>query len=385
MRILFIFRGVVPPPKREESNRFFFLPESLEGEVLLPVWWSTAQEVREALGPGSYPNHKVKNFHYHFLLAGRSGAVGVRHTLASFRFFLRSGMRLHRERKFDCIFASGHTMTALAGTILRLLTGARLIVELIGTPRNAYRFDRPSRTIVSRIKKLYSDTLLHLTVLSADRVKLLYPDQLRGYPLLRGVPASVLHDFVTLSQVSPTDASENFVLFVGYPWYLKGVDVLIRAFRAVASDYPHIKLRLLGHFPDRVELDALSGDCGQIEFLDARPNPEVLRIMERSMILVLPSRTEGLPRVLLEAMAAKKPIIASDVDGIPHCVRDGYNGLLFRPGDIDDLAEKLRRLLSDGALRERLGRNGLDLARLNYTERAWAEGFEKMMAMLTGR
>lgn len=384
MRILFIFRGVVPPPKREESNRFFFLPESLGGEVLLPVWWSTAQEVREGLGPGSYPSHTVKNFHYHFLLAGRSGFVGLRHAVASFRFFLRSGMRLHRERKFDCIFASGHTMTALAGTILKLLTGARLIVELIGTPRNAYRFDGPSRTIANRIKKLYSDTLLHLTVLSADRVKLLYPDQLRGYPLLRGVPTSVFHDFVTLSQVTPAGTSEDFILFVGYPWYLKGVDVLIAAFRAVAPDFPHIRLKLLGYFPDRAELDALAGDCAQIEFLDARPNPEVLRIMERSMILALPSRTEGLPRVLLEAMAAGKPIIASDVDGIPHCVRDGYNGLLFRPGDAGDLAEKLRRLLSDGALREHLGRNGLELVRTKYTEGLYAEEFEKLVAMTLG-
>jgi glycosyltransferase involved in cell wall biosynthesis len=385
MRILFIFRGVVPPPKCEESNRFFFLPESLEGEVLLPVWWSTAQEAWGELGPGSYPNHVVKNFRYHFLLAGRSGFVGVRHALASFCFFLRSGMRLHRERKFDCIFASGHTMTALAGVILKLLTGARLIVELIGTPRDAYRFDAPSRSIASRIKKLYSDVFLHFALLLADRVKLLYPGQLRGYPLLQRVPSSVFHDFVTLSQVKPADASEDFVLFVGHPWYLKGVDVLIQAFQALAHDFPHIKLKLLGYFPDRRKLHELAGGCEQIEFLDPRPNPEVLRIMERSMILVLPSRTEGLPRVLLEAMAAGKPVVASDVAGIPHCVRDGYNGFLFRVGDANDLAEKLRRLLSDRALRERLGRNGLDLARLNYTERAWAEGFEKMMAMLAGR
>jgi len=384
VRILCIFRGVVPPPKRGELTRFFHLPESLEGEVLLPVWCRTPQQVREDVGAESYPCHVVKRFRYHFLLAGRFGSEGVRHAIASFSFFLRSGIRLHKEKKLDCIFASGHTMTALAGTILKLFTGARLIVELIGTPRNAYRFQSPSRSIPARIGKLYSDTLLHLTVLSADRVKLLYPDQLRGYPLLRGVPTSVFHDFVTLSQVCPAEAGEDFVLFVGYPWYLKGVDVLIKAFRAAAPDFPHIKLKLLGYFADRAELDALAGDCGQIEFLDARPNSEVLRIMERSMILVLPSRTEGMGRVLLEAMAAGKPIVASDVDGIPHYVRDGCNGLLFRAGDIDDLAEKLRRLLSDGALRERLGRNGLELARTKYGERVYAEEFEKMVAATLG-
>jgi glycosyltransferase involved in cell wall biosynthesis len=106
--------------------------------------------------------------------------------------------------------------------------------------------------------------------------------------------------------------------------------------------------------------------------------------MERSMILALPSRTEGMGRVLLEAMAAGKPIIASDVDGIPHYVRDGYNGLLFRPGDAGDLAEKLRRLLSDGALREHLGRNGLGLARTKYDEVVYAEEFAKMVAEALG-
>ena len=186
MRLLCILRGPVPPPSSKTLDRFFHLSESLEGEILLPVWYRSGEETRSALGQGSYPVHEVRKFRYHFLPSGHS--QGVLQAVAVFLFYLRTGMRLHRKRRFDCIVASGHTMTAFAGTILKLLTRTRLIVEVIGTPRRAYCFENPTVTVRSRLKKLYSDVLLHVNLLSADRVRLLYPAQLDGYPLLRGVP-----------------------------------------------------------------------------------------------------------------------------------------------------------------------------------------------------
>ena len=106
--------------------------------------------------------------------------------------------------------------------------------------------------------------------------------------------------------------------------------------------------------------------------------------MEGALILILPSRTEAMGRVLLEAMGARKPVIASNVDGIPYYVQDGFNGLLCRPGDAEDLAGKLRQLLCDTGLREKLAANGLVAARTKYDEKAYAREFGEMVRLTAG-
>lgn len=72
-------------------------------------------------------------------------------------------------------------------------------------------------------------------------------------------------------------------------------------------------------------------------------------------VLAMPSRFEGLPIVLLEAMAAATPVVATSVDGIPEAIRDGVEGFLVDPGDVDQLAERIGRVLNDPALAERIG------------------------------
>jgi len=380
LRILYILRGLVPPPLNARRDACWHLSHVLKGDVLLPVWWDTAEAVHQNLGPQSYPVHTVGRFHYHFLLASRFR--GIRRRVEMFRFFLRMGRRLHRENHYHCIVTYGYMLTALAGVLLKLLTGAKLIVEIVTDPRSIYTSRSPSPTWAGRFTKLLSDILLHLTVLACDRVELRYPGQLASYPLLRRVPASVLHGFVPVSEIVPQpEATERYVLLVGYPWYVKGADLLIQAFRRIAAEFPDVKLKLLGHYPDRTELDALAAGCGQIEFLKARPNPEALKIIAGALILAVPSRTEGVARVLIEGMSARRAVIASDVGGIPHYVRHGQNGLLFRSGDVEELAEGLRTLLLDDDLRQRLADNGFQLARTRLNERVYAEEFHRMVTL----
>jgi glycosyltransferase involved in cell wall biosynthesis len=80
--------------------------------------------------------------------------------------------------------------------------------------------------------------------------------------------------------------------------------------------------------------------------------------MGRCGIFVLPSRTEAMGRVLLEAMACAKPRVGSDLEGIPTVIEDGVDGLLCKPGDVEDLAAKLHRLMGDADLRKSLGLAG---------------------------
>jgi glycosyltransferase involved in cell wall biosynthesis len=266
--------------------------------------------------------------------------------------------------------------------VLKLLTGAKLIIEIVTAPKLVALTDRPNPTGADRLKHLYSDLSLHLSLLMADRAHFLCPGQLSAYPLLRKVRNSVFHEFVPVSIIDRApdrDETQPFILLVGAPWYLKGVDLLIRAFRNLSPDFPQVKLKLLGHFPDRAPLDALAGGLPQIEILRAVPNPEALRLINRAAILVLPSRCEGGPRVLIEGMAAGIPLIGSDVGGIPYMVRDGENGFVFPAGDSQALEAKLRQLLADSGLRRRLGDRGYELAHNELNEQTYVDEFARMV------
>ena len=103
-------------------------------------------------------------------------------------------------------------------------------------------------------------------------------------------------------------------------------------------------------------LDAASYQ--QVRLLGALSEQATLNEIARADALVLPSLMEGLPVVLMEAMALGKPVIASCVAGIPELVHDGVTGLLFRPSDWDQLGERMRFLAHDRPLRTRLADAG---------------------------
>ncbi len=378
MRILSIQATWVPPPKDSRVDRFHLLSEHLEGDILQPVWFDNPESVEQLYGEGAYPVFSRDRFRYHWFLSFRGRAALRR--LRAFWFYVRQGLRIHREKPYDCIVVYSHMMPALAGVVLKLLTGAKLVVEIMTSPALSYLYEHPRRTFADRLMRLYSDLSLHLTVLACDRVRLLYRAQLDDYPLLRKRRASAFHDFVTLSLVPPPQAEHDpLILFVGAPWFLKGVDVLIRAFQKVEDEFPGVTLRILGHNPNSPELQAMAAGDPRIEIVRAVENSELLRRLPRARMLVLPSRCEGMGRVLIEAMAAGLPVVGSTAGGIPHWIRDGETGLVFRSGDADELADRLRRLLADPALCERMGQAGARIARSELDEPAYVRHFTRMV------
>jgi glycosyltransferase involved in cell wall biosynthesis len=379
MRILYIHSTVQPPPTDLKTDRFCLLSGELEGDILQPIWFQTPDEIEGMFGAGSWPVRTVGRFRYHWWPG--NAARGIRQRLATFGFYLRKGRELHRERPFDCIVAYSHMTTGLLAGVLKLLTGARLIIEIATSPDLIYVTERARPRLRERAMKFYSDICLHLSMAMADRAHFLYPTQLQAYPALRKMPNSVFHEFVPLSIIDREEQkeSEPYVLMVGSPWYLKGADLLIEAFLGLSADFPGVKLKILGHYPDRAELDALTRNSPAIEILKARPHPEVLRIIQGASVLVLPSRCEGLGRVLIEAMAAAVPVIGSDVGGIPMLVRDGDNGFLFPSGDSKALGARLRTLLGDAALRKRMGESGYARAHGELNEEVYVRQFALMV------
>lgn len=380
MRVLYIQATLVPPPTDLQRDMFFLLSEKLEGDVLQPVWFDKPEQIEAVFGPGSFPVYTAGRSRYHWFLAERYH--GVWQKLAIFWFYLSKGMQLHRERTFDCIVAYSHMTTGLCAGLLKLLSGSKLIIEIVTEPESIYLTAHSTPTFLDRIMHIYSDACLHLTTFLSDRLHLLYPWQMAKYSKFHRIRSSVFPDFVPVSSVprhSANQDSELYILLVGAPWYRKGVDLLIEAFQRLSANFPNAKLKILGHFPDRAVLDALIAGSPQIEILKARPHSEVLPIMSAATIMALPSRNEGVPRVLVEAMAAGIPIVASDVAGIPYIITNGENGYVVPTGDSHLLEQRLRELLSDPEKRRRMGDKSYIRAHSEFDEKSYVRNFAKMV------
>jgi len=145
----------------------------------------------------------------------------------------------------------------------------------------------------------------------------------------------------------------------------KGFDLLIRAFARL--DRPGIRLRIAGDGPERAALVALAeaeGVADRVDFLGALPHSEALAVIRSGAIFALPCRTsstgdrDGIPVVLMEAMAAGKPVIAGRLETIAELVQDGTSGLLVPPDDVSALMEALRQLVDDPATSKAMGLAG---------------------------
>jgi glycosyltransferase involved in cell wall biosynthesis len=146
----------------------------------------------------------------------------------------------------------------------------------------------------------------------------------------------------------------------------KGMEYLIRAMAIVGHKLPTCQLVLAGGGPLEGSFRSLVMRLSlqeTVQFLGPIPHAEVPRLMAQATLVVVPSivdshgETEGMPVVLLEAMASGKPVIGTTVAGIPDIIQDGHNGFLIHPKDPDDLADKILRALSDPGRLETLGRN----------------------------
>ena len=150
-------------------------------------------------------------------------------------------------------------------------------------------------------------------------------------------------------------------LFVGQVGRRKGVYDLVRAMKRLRDDAVPIELTVVGPSEQPGQLEAVQALCaelsleGRVRFTGSLTGEALYEQFRTHDLFVLPSYTEGLPVVLLEAGAFELPPVTTPVGSIPSLIRDGENGLLVPAGDADALAAALRKLVADAGLRARLG------------------------------
>lgn len=152
------------------------------------------------------------------------------------------------------------------------------------------------------------------------------------------------------------DEKAPVVLTIARLSYEKGVDVLIDVAAVLHPANPTIRFVVMGEGQDRAALTAKIDQLGLNDIVKLVGfSPDVWPALAAAEVVCIPSKAEGMPNVLLEAMAMGRPIVATCVGGIPEVIESNINGLLTAPDRTADLAKSISRLVGDAALRFRLG------------------------------
>jgi glycosyltransferase involved in cell wall biosynthesis len=180
------------------------------------------------------------------------------------------------------------------------------------------------------------------------------------------------------------------ILYAGVLIPRKGVHFLIGAFAQMAKDFAPARLVIVGDDGNKAytaelkKLVAKFGLCEQVRFLPPMPQAELAKRMSRARAFVLPSMSEGLGRVVFEAMASGTPVVGSGVGGIPDMVEDGVTGFLVPPGDEKIIAGKLRWLLEHPAEAKVMGERAHLAAERLFSTEAYLRGYRKLFSTARG-
>jgi glycosyltransferase involved in cell wall biosynthesis len=250
-------------------------------------------------------------------------------------------------------------------TLTRLLPSAlrpRVVVELHGDWRSASRlYGDPAREALAPL----ADRLATAALLRADRVRAVgsFTESLAREVGWRGetdrFPAFSRYDlFLGSPPVDPPDAPR--VLYVGALERAKGIDLLLDAWPDVARRRPDAALAVVGagSLEQEVRDRAVGLAPAVVRLIGAVDRDEVKTLLDRAAVVVVPSRSEGLGRVVLEAFARGRPVVGTCVGGIPELVLEGERGLLVPSDDAPALAAGIVRLLDDPDAAAEMGRRG---------------------------
>jgi glycosyltransferase involved in cell wall biosynthesis len=228
-----------------------------------------------------------------------------------------------------------------AFVVVARLSGKRVALTLHGAELGEWTTGRAARTLVAAVLR------------TAQVVFVLHEADARLVRALSPTPVTVVANPVAevpARDAEPTDPGT--VLFLGEQSRRKGIDVLTAAWLRVLDHRPEARLVVAGPTIGEGEVSGPN-----VRNLGPVGPDEARRLLQGAAVVVLPSRAEALPMVLLEAMAEGVPFVASDVAGIPRLAAAGA-GLTVRAGDVDGLTDALVRLLVDADLRATLGTAG---------------------------
>jgi len=297
-------------------------------------------------------------------------------------------------KKNDIVYCQGPMSAGLPCTLASLVTGKEFFLKVVGDPSwemarnkkittdNIDEFqERKSFSFIARVMRAVQKFVCHRSKLII--VPSLY---LKGIVKQWGIDDNkieVIYNATNLPVIDKKESSDRpTILSVGRLVDWKGFDQLIDLMTEMIKETPKLLLLIVGDGPLKNELQ------NKIDDLDLNDNirltgkvskDEVFQYMQSADVFVLNTSYEGLPHIVLEAMAARLPVIITRVGGNVEVVNDGENGFLYNLGDIDDLKKKIELLLSDKNLGKRLS----NTAYKNVQQYSWENNLKSLVNLIT--
>lgn len=260
-----------------------------------------------------------------------------------------------------CHLLFNESLVSMANAIARLHD--RIVVK---------RVFRSADKIIA-LSDSYKELLEKSFNIDPDKIAVIPPGIDEDFPVLRHEPEDMRNRYRI--------PGNRVVVCVGRLSPEKGLDYLLRAFRTVVDRLPDASLLIVGDGPLTNQLEYLSRELrleSHIKFAGRLSHEEISSVLAIADVVVLPSIIEGLPIVLLEAMAMGKPVVASRVGGIPEVVVDGESGILVAARNVRELTDALLSILTDRKVARQMGYKGREIVQADY---AWGVVTQKVLAV----
>lgn len=266
-----------------------------------------------------------------------------------------------QSRRIDCLQCMTIYPIGFLGLMVNRVTGVPYFAWIRGNDFYQMREVRWKRWMIRRV--LADTRVLVQSPEIEEDVRAYFPDL--------NPDLGILGNGVDVPE-KPAKPDSNLVLFVGRLAPKKGVEYLIHAMTNLEQE---AQLCIVGDGPERSELEAIAASHNiDVDFRGAVPPAEVSEYYRRAGVVVLPSvKGEGMPNVVLEAMACGLPVVTTRSGGLPSVIDDKETGFFVPMADAEALAKTIDRVLDDANLREQVGKNA----------RAYIESEHSWDAMVT--
>jgi glycosyltransferase involved in cell wall biosynthesis len=310
---------------------------------------------------------------FHFLQDARSYDLS----------FLAGLVKFLRQQKINVVHSHEFFMNVY-GTMAARLANIPSVVTVHG--QVDYASQKLRRRLACRWMSVGSRMVMVSNQLGGRFHKEVGVDRKRMRTIYNGIDTDAFQENNNLPELRSELGLPEGVPIVGmvgnlYP--VKGYPYFIRAMKLVKKDFPDVRVIICGRGKLQRELELLANECGladSVSFLGFRADvPRLLQLMD---VFVLSSLTEGLSLSILEAMAAGKPTVVTDVGGNHEIVVEGETGFLIPPENPVAIAEKVCCLLRDRALGLEMGRNGRQRTRDRFSRERMVQAYQELYETL---
>ncbi len=350
---------------------------------LSDVSWQLAFELARlgedihVVGPYNELEQEIEGVTFHCY---RLPLFGDRNVLGHLLTILAGWRTIQREiPDADIIHAPEYLSTALFSLIGRIpivLTTPGNIYERIASRYNP--FDWMMTSILKKAARISAKRCAAINAISRDMKHWWIKsgaDQNKIMVRPYGVEVQLFYPRSDAKQHCQWSQTHQHILYVGRLSREKGIDVLLKASVQVFHDLPTARLHIVGDGPERQQYEVFARQldiADRVVFHGWISKVDLPSYYSAADVCVVPSYSEPLGRIILEAMACRTPVIGSRVGGIPDLVQPDKTGLLFDVGSVDQLQTKLKWLLNQPELVRQMGDNGYQYIQTYQTWRAVA-------------